>query len=1437
MKKPVDEELKTALKSGPVPTDFEALDHLSAIIETEFYCSEIVCLGSGESKYLSRLWRHACDEDLPNISGIPATPIQSSGRFAAIDQLAGIAANGKRSALITSAPIRQELPAGIPFVIHSLTRQVSRLPRGTFFQLIARNPQQAADLGLIAHRTAELSLCPGVVAFQQDLQVIEYDMVRKLDHGDMRTFLGLPGDEIKTPTAHQGSFFGETRRRIPPSSQIELSDQKSSLKADVPALTLQAMREFEGLVKRSFGLIEERNTASAQVVIIAGGEQYNWLERHLEELTARSEIRVGIIHPTLLSPFPGHLIAHILNGKVGLVVDPDGAESAILKEIQLGFDKALTNGLYNLANKALPYPDYPAFARVEDRPRVYSCGAFDGSVAEVEELTQIIKKIETQSLDALHIEPAAKGRRKSADRQIAAEDKGVLRIIYRSPDAYFAGRNLTEKMHKILNLRFKVFGEPLSHLLRINLARKSTSWAQPPASAELMVSPTASISKLKLDLAHLKAGGTLLLHGNPQFPDEFWQSLSAECRSFIKKKKIKLYLVNMFEGESGADLSNAVILGSFLKIAATTRFAGIGKSVLEGARNSISSNGDLDFARAVRKGSEEVREIDYSEIDLAQAKGFVPGDESPIREEAGEEIDSEKINQDAIFRELLVFHQTGKQNAQILHKFIDLGLLPVHLHQYRDLSRARGDYPICLTENDPENVAVPLIRVFDEIISEVDAEGDEGESLRHDILRLESAIKSLVEQGVEGRFSRLWDLAADSLISEYKKSDESKEVLRKNLHAARKSLEIDGEVVPCNQQTPERLLHAAWKVHWAKESESFRQQLDELIIKLMDILKADFIHSPEARKPENLEASFATVDGEDLDFGALSNILEESPHGEPLPAKRHERISATLRTLKTSNRLFTCESTQAGADECEDGRSVPDGIRSDNLAAALGGFQAQMHSLVEFFRAVQIAKLEIENRYREEKHDRFFAKFKLEHLTAEEAALFPPLLIYVAAGSLDESDKNAMIEILASGLPLKILVLVDQLNNDAATPFDAAGASHLASIAMSLHSAYVLQTTTSDYHHMSAGFGAGLNFNGPALFCAYTGLPENSPRLHPYLVSAAALESRGFPSFYYDPGKGGDLASRFSIDANPQFENEWAVNEITYENVKAEQESLQVPFTFVDFMATDVRFAKYFMLAPRIKWHENMIPVAEYLQLDEGDCEDRIPYILMAEGNGILHRVIVSQDIVVAAKRIAANWRSLQEQGGIGSSHVQQLVEKEKTLLEEKKQKELEEIDKIYQAELDKSVGEVTREIVSNIAAGLLSQSAAEPVTTPAPSAPIASPPVIEEKSGEGLETATEEISAAPAAELEEEEEISFDEPYIETPRCTTCNECTDINAMMFSYNENKQAYIKDPDAGTYRQMVDATEKCPVRIIHPGKPRNASEPGLDELVKRAEPFL
>ena len=82
----------------------------------------------------------------------------------------------------------------------------------------------------------------------------------------------------------------------------------------------------------------------------------------------------------------------------------------------------------------------------------------------------------------------------------------------------------------------------------------------------------------------------------------------------------------------------------------------------------------------------------------------------------------------------------------------------------------------------------------------------------------------------------------------------------------------------------------------------------------------------------------------------------------------------------------------------------------------------------------------------------------------------------------------------------------------------------------------------------------------------------------------------------------------------------------------------------------------------------------------------------------------------------------------------------------------------------------------------------------------------------------------------------SRDEAWIDTARCPSCNECQLINDRMFGYDERKQAYIKDLSAGTYRQLVEAAESCQVAIIHPGKPRDPNEPGLEELLARAEPF-
>jgi len=119
--------------------------------------------------------------------------------------------------------------------------------------------------------------------------------------------------------------------------------------------------------------------------------------------------------------------------------------------------------------------------------------------------------------------------------------------------------------------------------------------------------------------------------------------------------------------------------------------------------------------------------------------------------------------------------------------------------------------------------------------------------------------------------------------------------------------------------------------------------------------------------------------------------------------------------------------------------------------------------------------------------------------------------------------------------------------------------------------------------------------------------------------------------------------------------------------------------------------------------------------------------------------------------------------------------------------------------------------------------------TTAAPR--VAAPPEEASRAAEPAETGPEPET------VEEEEEIGgFEDPWIDSPLCTTCNDCLKINPIMFVYNESNQAIIADVSAGTYAQLVEAAELCPSRCIHPGLPLNPDEPELDGLIERAAPF-
>ena len=84
-----------------------------------------------------------------------------------------------------------------------------------FLQLFAKDVQEAADLNLIAHRVAELTLNPGICAQDGFLTSHVVESMRLPELALVKTYLGDPSDRIQSPTPAQRLVFGETRRRIP----------------------------------------------------------------------------------------------------------------------------------------------------------------------------------------------------------------------------------------------------------------------------------------------------------------------------------------------------------------------------------------------------------------------------------------------------------------------------------------------------------------------------------------------------------------------------------------------------------------------------------------------------------------------------------------------------------------------------------------------------------------------------------------------------------------------------------------------------------------------------------------------------------------------------------------------------------------------------------------------------------------------------------------------------------------------------------------------------------------------------------------------------------------------------------------------------------------------------------------------------------------------
>lgn len=237
--------------------------------------------------------------------------------------------------------------------------------------------------------------------------------------------------------------------------------------------------------------------------------------------------------------------------------------------------------------------------------------------------------------------------------------------------------------------------------------------------------------------------------------------------------------------------------------------------------------------------------------------------------------------------------------------------------------------------------------------------------------------------------------------------------------------------------------------------------------------------------------------------------------------------------------------------------------------------------------------------------------------------------------------------------------------------------------------------------------------------------------------------------------------------------------------------------------------------------------MAEYLSLSQDEIDNQVPYILALNKNNEMRMLAVSRALVHACRDRLNFWHSLQEMAGVRNRYVELAEQRIQSDAEMAIAQQVAQAKAEFDAELERARTEAAAEVMTRLTDMLLGMDLSSGDTGFRPAAAVST-----------RQTATTEAveDVAEAEAIEEEEQESFSEPWIDSPLCTTCNDCTDMNPLMFVYDESNQAYIADLSAGTYKQMVEAAEICPSKCIHPGVPWDNSEADLDDLVARAKPF-
>ncbi len=269
----------------------------------------------------------------------------------------------------------------------------------------------------------------------------------------------------------------------------------------------------------------------------------------------------------------------------------------------------------------------------------------------------------------------------------------------------------------------------------------------------------------------------------------------------------------------------------------------------------------------------------------------------------------------------------------------------------------------------------------------------------------------------------------------------------------------------------------------------------------------------------------------------------------------------------------------------------------DPASVAMGVFEGHMSKMADGFKAIRMAEAELSGASPDD-----MTYFNWKNFTDEEWELCPPVVAVGGDGAMFDIGFQNLSRAMMSGKPIKVLILDTQVYSNTGGQACTSGffgqvsdmaqygkaaqgkmeiRKEIGLIGMAHRTTYVMQSTVAQPNHLIEGFIQGLKTRRPALFSLYTSCqPEHGIGDDMSANQAKlAVESRAYPIFRYNPDLGTLPEECFDLDGNPAIDQLWPTYELKYiENGRSK--TMELPMTFADFAATEIRFRKHFRVAP-----------------------------------------------------------------------------------------------------------------------------------------------------------------------------------------------------------------------------------------------------------------